>query len=348
MRPHPAALDPFPTPRQTFRAGQWVLDLRTNTVAQIAEAHPEFGSYRLADGRWVLGHHLEEPLEAGRRRDLDRSRRRRDARERALRVRRQRSFSGLAAAGAAACLLPALWLTLCEVTGAAAGVAVTPRTIAAGWAPYVSQARIAELDPARRQLEQALDALGPTVPERLDRVRLSTADEAAVRRAIAGFETAAVAPSPTLARHQRREQLVAEHGVKAVPYLVDALRGPDYWSSRVAAQALGQLARGEQGELVRWLAFRLEAPAALLGLYGRGPWTEQTALALELDATLQALSGERRGGVSAWRTWWSEAYPAWLTAEREAEQLRGSLEHELTWLLRGVEPNREVMAALAQ
>ncbi len=349
MRPPRNVLDPFPAPRQSFQAGQWVLDLRTDTVVQIAEAHPEFGSYRLADGRWVLGHHLEEPLEASRKRDLDRSRRRRAVRERAKRIRRQRSFSSVAATGAALCLIPAMWLTVQEVTSPELLSGPTPIAAVhadAGWAPYVSNARIAELDPYRRRLAQALDVLGPSIQERLDQVRLTIAEESAARRAIAAFADAGDAPSPTLARHQAREQLVAEHGARAVPYLVDALRGPDYWSARVAAQALGQLARGPEAELVKWLAHRLEAPAALIGLFGRGPWSEQGALALELDATLQGLSSERRAGPAAWRSWWSETYPRWLQAQRERERLRNTLDHELTWLLRGVEPNRDVMAGL--
>lgn len=59
-----------------FHPGQLVLRLRDETVLEILDRHPISECYLLEDYSWVSPREIEDPLSAGRRRDIERAERR--------------------------------------------------------------------------------------------------------------------------------------------------------------------------------------------------------------------------------------------------------------------------------
>lgn len=59
-------------PRQSFDAGRLVLKLETGEVLEILFADCDGDTYLLSDGSCVAAHEIEDPLRAGRQRDMQR------------------------------------------------------------------------------------------------------------------------------------------------------------------------------------------------------------------------------------------------------------------------------------
>lgn len=164
----------------------------------------------------------------------------------------------------------------------------------------------------------------------LRKLRVDAATEAEIQAAIDGFDYIQRQGSAHAIRQRRLAALLDEHGLRAVPYLIEALRSPSYWSARLSAQGLLEMSQGSWGPEVRLLAWHLDAPAALIDLFGRGPESELVALNVLLDRTLRALTNatsplvvspragvreardEAREAAEAWRGLWLELRARWL------------------------------------
>ena len=140
-------------------------------------------------------------------------------------------------------------------------------------------------------------------------------------------------------RRQRRQAFRSEWGIEGTTALVDALSWERYWSARGAAVVLGDMLQGGSGEDVRWVMLHLDAPGALIAMFGRGPWNEHVGLEQVLNQTLSRLSGESLEGPAAWQQWWASYRSAWNAEQQADERLRERVEAALEAVEAGEEPD---------
>ena len=226
------------------------------------------------------------------------------------------------------------------------------------WPARLSSQEVALLCPKRDGALERLERLGPTPEERLAEISVPPAVQAEIRAEIHAFSYRQRQGSAALIRRVRRDRLISEHGVRAVPYLIEVLSSDRYWSARVAAQALGILARGEQASQVRWLAHHYEAPLDLITSFGQGPEHELAGLHRDLHEALEGLLGaapspapqlsaqapvrqlKREGerAQAAWLEVWVREHARWLEEERARARERRELQRQLDLLRGGVDP----------
>lgn len=183
------------------------------------------------------------------------------------------------------------------------------------------------------EIQRRLRELGPSPKERLERIALKKDERARLLKDIHDLAYVQQQGSAELIRRNRRDRLIDRWGIKATPYLIEALPKDRYWSARVSAQALGILAMGTDGDEVRWIAFHMDAPHKLIDMFGRGPDYEQPGLKKDLDRTLSVLSGKDYKTLKQWRLWWKKAGPKWAKRERRRDAERTRLRAERKRLL---------------
>lgn len=187
-------------------------------------------------------------------------------------------------------------------------------------------------------LRARLAGLGPTPEERLRAIDLTVEEREEVRLEVAGFRYRQRQGSADLIRRNRRDQLLAQWGERAIPQLVHTVQTKDaYWPMRVSAQALGILA--ERGEDARWLLYYHDAPGALIGCFDVGtdpepdqdePLEQQTGFLRELNQALTAISGGvAREGRGAWADWWTEEKRRFEDEQERVASERADLERRL-------------------
>lgn len=184
---------------------------------------------------------------------------------------------------------------------------------------------------------------GPTPRERLEAIAVPPEVAKEIRAEVHALSYHQRQGSAALIRRVRRDRLISEHGITAVPFLCEVLNSDRYWTARVAAQALAILARGEHAREVRWLAHYYGAPRALIAQFGRGPRHELAGLHLDLNAALLALLGEGptppldlshqadvrqleaegRAAQARWSDVWRRVHARWRAREEEQARARG-------------------------
>jgi hypothetical protein len=182
-----------------------------------------------------------------------------------------------------------------------------------------------------QDLRAELFELGPSPEERLENIAVDAAEEAEIKRKILAFRYIARGKASQATRTNRRNILIEEHGVKAVPFLIqNGLGDAAYWRQRVSAQALEILCGDpSEGADARWLCYHFNAPEKAIAMFGTGPKTESVALAKDVNGALSAITGMGHETDVAWRSAWNKEHDRWKKEELRRNQRRGALRQEL-------------------
>jgi hypothetical protein len=264
---------------------------------------------------------------------------------------------GLALRGA---LAPASAQDASPAAPAAPAASTAPAAPEWRWDDSVSVEQIAKLTPLRNRYLEQLRALGPTAEERLAAIRVPKEEEDQLRARIEELQYQRRPGSAYAVRKVRTDQVLSDFGLTAMPFLIEAIRGGGYWSARESVDAIARLCNGPQFEDARWLAFQLQAPDAIIAMYGQGPETELVGLNLDLNDALEAIIGHELEDVApsertnvriarddalraqqAWSAEWTAASRRWHDEETEKDRLRAQLREKLALVRAGKVPPEE-------
>jgi RNase P/RNase MRP subunit p29 len=226
------------------------------------------------------------------------------------------------------------------------------------WPAGLTRDEIAELTKIRDDLLAELDELGPSADERMkaiDESQLSAGEKREMGDLYTrmGFNRQRRS-SAAMVRRGAKDRLVSEFGNKAIPSLIEAIDGGGYWHSRMAAQAVGQLASGGEAQDARWYCYHLNVPAKLIKLMGhQGEFNLSPSMRGDANEAMEKVTGHSVGfkasdetlrtqeetrALKEWRTWWSRARAQWKKEEAEKEARRDEIADALDQLKKGEIP----------
>lgn len=241
------------------------------------------------------------------------------------------------------------------------------------WPANLSAEKIEQLTPIRDAVLKQLEEIGPTAEERLKAIAVSGEERSRIQELVGRFDWQRRQGSANLQRTQARDNVV-EFGVKAIPFLVEALKQEAQWTKRIAAQAIERLAKAApppqtppavEGQPmpkpltladVKWLLYHHDTLSALVALLDHQGEVDSPFVRADANAALEAVTGRsgswERGteplrsaaesrARDSWETWTKAEKQRWVAAEAEKEKTRVALLKKLDLLKQGKNPDEQ-------
>jgi hypothetical protein len=225
------------------------------------------------------------------------------------------------------------------------------------WAPGVTADKIATLTPIRDRYLEELAALGKTPEERLAALAITAEERSRLQELITRFNWHRRQGSANAQRNNAKDDAVA-FGIKALPFINDALQSESQWTARTASDAMAALVQRPGGDLkvedARWLMYHHDVPGRLISLLDHQGEPDSPFIRADANAALEAVTGhdanwpanqtealrsqDESEAKRRWEQWWSAEKRRWDQEVAAAATKRTDLAAKLALVREGRNP----------